>query len=274
MTQQLHPTMPLVGRTALVTGGSRGIGRAVACKLAEQGAHVAILYSGNETAANETMELLRAIRSRLAALCPHNDHPDFQASLPKYGAYRCDVASYDDVAATVEQIAEEIGRVDIVVNNAGITRDNLILKMDIAEFDAVIDVNLKGAFHLVKACMRHLMKSSCGRVINIASVIGLTGNAGQANYAAAKAGVIGMTKTVARELAGKKVTCNAIAPGLIETDMTAALDEASRNNILAGIPLKRSGKPEEIAAAVAFLASDDAAYITGEVLRIDGGMCM
>ncbi|MDO4799878.1 MAG: 3-oxoacyl-[acyl-carrier-protein] reductase [Bacillota bacterium] len=270
----LHSIMPLFGRVALVTGGSRGIGRAVACRLAEQGAHVALLYSGNEAAAQETMEQLSAIRERLAGLCPHRGEADFDASLPKYAAYRCNVASFDEVSAVIDRIASEIGRVDILVNNAGITRDNLILKMEVSDFDAVLDVNLKGAFHLVKACMRHLMKSACGRVINIASVIGLTGNTGQANYAAAKAGVIGMTKSIARELAGKKVTCNAIAPGFIETDMTAALDETSRNNILSGIPLKRSGKAEEIAAAVAFLASDAAAYITGEVLRIDGGMCM
>ncbi|MCL2884584.1 MAG: 3-oxoacyl-ACP reductase FabG, partial [Oscillospiraceae bacterium] len=192
----------------------------------------------------------------------------------KAETYQCDVADFEASKAVCERIAADFGAVDILVNNAGITRDNLLLRMSEADFDAVLGVNLKGAFNMIKHLSRLLMKSPAGRIINISSVSGLMGNAGQANYAAAKAGLIGLTKTVAKELAGRKVTCNAIAPGFIETNMTAGLPPAVHEFIDRAVPLRRMGSPEEIAAVAVFLASGAASYITGEVIRVDGGMDM
>ena len=245
----------LKGKVAVVTGGSRGIGRAIALKMADYGADVAVLYAGNSQAAEETCNAARAFGVR--AVC-----------------YQCNVADAEEVEKTAAQILEQFGGVDILVNNAGITRDALVLKMGIEAFDAVISTNLRGAFLMIKQFYPHMMRKRRGRIINIASVSGLMGNPGQANYAAAKAGMIGMTKTVAKELAARNVTCNAIAPGFIETDMTGALSDVIREEAVKNIPLKRMGKPEEIAALAAFLASDAAGYITGEVIRVDGGLAM
>lgn len=242
----------LAGRTAVITGGSRGIGRAAALSMAEAGAGVAIIYSGNETAAEDT---------RRAA-------ENF--SVPAK-AYKCDVSDFNAVKETCDKIVEDFGRADILVNNAGIIRDGLVLRMPEEDFDAVVGVSLKGAFNMIRHLSRTLIKSPCGRIINVSSVSGLVGNPGQANYSAAKAGMIGMTKTVARELAGRGVTCNAIAPGFIKTDMTS---DVSGELIDKVVPLKRMGAAEEVAALAVFLASDSAAYITGEVIRIDGGMCI
>ncbi len=245
----------LKNKTAIVTGGSRGIGKAIALELAVQGADVAILYYGSEAAALETCAQLE----QLAV---------------KAKAYRCDVASFDATKDTVKEIISFFGKVDILVNNAGITKDGLLLSMSEASFDEVINANLKGAFNMIRHIYSPMMKQRSGRIINISSVAGIMGNAGQANYASAKAGMIGLTKTVARELAGRNVTCNAVAPGFIESDMTAKLPDKVKEGALASIPLKRMGQPGEIAKAVAFLASEDASYITGAVIQIDGGLCM
>lgn len=245
----------LKGKTAVVTGASRGIGREIAETFMREGANVAVMYSGSEGGAKETA-----------------------ACAAQYGVtariYRCDVSDYAAVKEVCEQIIADFGTVDILVNNAGITRDNLVLRMSEDDFDAVIGTNLKGAYNMIKHLSRPLMKSKAGRIINISSVAGVMGNAGQANYSAAKAGLIGLTKTIAKELAGRAVTSNAIAPGFIETDMSAALSETVIEGALGIIPLKRMGKTAEVAELAAFLASDRAAYITGEVIRVDGGMCM
>ncbi len=245
----------LKGKKAIVTGGSRGIGSAIALELAKEGADIAVIYSGSQAGAE--------------AVC---------AQAAEYGvtakAYKCDVANFAQVKEVCDTIAKDLGGVDILVNNAGITKDNLILRMSEEDFDAVLDVNLKGAFNFIKHLSRPIMKSSAGRIINIASVSGLMGNAGQVNYAASKAGLVGLTKSVAKELAARKVTCNAVAPGFVETDMTAELPEAVTEYVNKSVPLRRMGKVEEIAGLVAFLASDKASYITGEVIRADGGMCM
>ena len=243
----------LSGKVALVTGASRGIGAAVARKLASQGAAVAVIYSGNTEAANAVVEEITATYGVNAK------------------AYQCDVASLEQCSQVVKQVSSELGAVDILVNNAGVTRDNLLALMSEDEFDKVIDTNLKGAFNMTKACVRGFIKKKQGRIINISSVSGLSGIAGQSNYSASKAGVIGLTKAVAKELASKNVTCNAIAPGFIETDMTKGLDAES---FVKAIPLSRLGKPEDIASLAAFLASDSASYITGEVIRVDGGLAM
>lgn len=242
-------------RVALVTGASRGIGRAVALELAEAGAHVVVNYAGSEGAALEVAERIRA-KGREALLV------------------RANVASADDVEAMVKQVLDHFGRVDILVNNAGITRDNLVMRMKDEEWDEVLAVNLKGAFLCAKAVARPMMKQRYGRIVNISSVVALRGNAGQANYVAAKAGLIGLTKTLARELASRGITVNAVAPGFIVTDMTAKLGDDVREALLAQIPLGAFGRPEDVAKAVRFLASDDAAYITGQVLCVDGGMAM
>lgn len=245
----------LQNKTAIITGGSRGIGRAIAEEFARFGANVAVIYAGNREAALETC-----------------------AKLGEYGVqareYRCDVSDFCETEELVRRVIEDFGSVDILVNNAGIVKDGLILSMKEEDFDRVISTNLKGAFHMTKHLFSHFMKKRAGRIVNIASVVGLTGNAGQANYAAAKAGLIGFTKSTARELAGRGVTCNAIAPGFIETDMTAALSDKVKEKILGDIPMKRPGRPEDVARLAAFLASDSAAYITGEVIRVDGGMCI
>lgn len=243
----------LKGKCALVTGGSRGIGRAIAIEYAKNGADVAILYAGNTQAAEET-----------AAACA------------EYGVraeiYQCDVASYEGSEAAVKAVLESFGGVDILVNNAGITRDKLLLQMKEEDFDSVVDTNLKGAFHMIRHLYKNFMKKRGGSIINVSSVAGIMGNAGQANYSASKAGLLGLTKTVAKELAGRNVSCNAIAPGFVETDMTQAF--AENEQVLHMIPMGRMGKPEEIAALAAFLASDNARYITGEVIRMDGGIAM
>ncbi|MCI8573108.1 MAG: 3-oxoacyl-[acyl-carrier-protein] reductase [Oscillibacter sp.] len=247
--------MTFAGRTAVVTGGSRGIGRAVCLELARGGANVALCYAGNETAAQETAAAIEALGAKALAV-------------------RCDVSDAAQAESLVSQAVEAFGTVDILVNNAGITRDGLLMRMPEADFDAVISANLKGAFLCMKAVARLMIRRKYGRIVNLSSVVGLRGNAGQVNYAASKAGVIGMTKSLAKELASKGVTVNAVAPGFIETDMTAAMQEAARMAVQASIPMGRPGAAEDVAHAVAFLASEEAAYITGQVLAVDGGMAM
>ena len=243
----------LKGKTAIVTGGSRGIGKAVALRLSQEGADVAICAS--RSAAEDVASEIRAQGCQALALI-------------------ADVSRAEDVENLVKTVLDTWGKIDILVNNAGITRDNLLLRMKDDEWDAVLDVNLKGAFHGIKACARPMMKARSGRIINVSSVVGLIGNAGQANYAASKAGLIGLTKSAARELASRNITVNAVAPGFIPTDMTAELTDDVKAKLIAQIPLGDLGRPEDVAAAVAFLASDDAAYITGQVITVDGGMVM
>jgi len=245
--------MSLNGKTALVTGASRGIGRAIALRLAEDGANVAVIYAGSADKAESVVNEITALGVNAKA-------------------YRCNVADSAAVNETVKAVTNDLGKIDILVNNAGITRDGLMLRMKDEDFDAVLDTNLKGAFNMIRACYSGFIRKKSGRIINISSVSGIMGNAGQANYSASKAGVIGLTKSVARELASRGITCNAVAPGFIQTDMTENLGD--NNPLLNSIPLGRMGKPEDIAAAVAFLASDSAAYITGEVLKVDGGLAI
>lgn len=245
--------MSLNGKTALVTGASRGIGRAIALRLAEDGTNVAVIYAGSADKAEAVVDEITALGVNAKA-------------------YRCNVADSAAVNETVKAVTNDLGKIDILVNNAGITRDGLMLRMKDEDFDAVLDTNLKGAFNMIRACYSGFIRKKSGRIINISSVSGIMGNAGQANYSASKAGVIGLTKSVARELASRGITCNAVAPGFIQTDMTENLGD--NNPLLNSIPLGRMGKPEDIAAAVAFLASDSAAYITGEVLKVDGGLAI
>lgn len=247
--------MHLTGKTAIVTGGSRGIGRAVALALAEAGASVAIIYAGNTKAAEETKQAV--------------EEKGVQAM-----AIQCDVSDEKAVADMVKAVKKEWGRVDILVNNAGITRDGLLMIMKEEDWQAVLNTNLNGAFHCTKAVSRLMMKQRSGSIINITSVVGETGNAGQANYAAAKAGLIGFTKSVAKELASRNIRCNAVAPGCIATDMTTVLGEEAVDAMVQTIPMGRVAQPEEVAKAVLFLASDDASYITGQTLNVDGGMVM
>ena len=247
--------MDFAGKTAVVTGGSRGLGRAICLELAKGGANVVLCYAGNEAAAGETVAACEALGAKALAV-------------------RCDVAQADEVKALMDAAVQAFGRIDILVNNAGITRDGLLMMMKEADFDAVINANLKGTFLCMKAVSRLMMKQRYGRIVNLSSVVGLRGNAGQVNYAASKAGVIGMTKSLAKELATRGVTVNAVAPGFIDTDMTAAMPQAAREATLASIPMGRMGAPEDVAKAVAFLASDQAAYVTGQVLAVDGGMAM
>ena len=245
----------LTGKTAVVTGGSRGIGRAICLKLAGQGANIVLNFAGNEAAAEETRSQCEALGVRALAV-------------------KGDVADAEACNALIEKAVSEFGGVDILVCNAGVTRDNLLMRMSDEEFQKVIDTNLKGTFLCMKAVSRIMMKQRYGRIVNLSSVVGLRGNAGQVNYAASKAGVIGMTKSLAKELASRGVTVNAVAPGFIATDMTAAMTDAAKDATLAAIPMSRLGAPEDVARAVAFLASDEAAYITGQVLAVDGGMSM
>lgn len=246
----------LNGKTALVTGASRGIGRAIAIGLAEAGADVAVNYSGSEAAAAETVKAIEALGRKAIMI---------KANVGKS-------AEFDDMLAkTLEAFG---GKLDILVNNAGITRDNLIMRMKEEDFDEVIETNLKGVFNGIKAVTRPMMKQRSGRIINISSVVGVLGNAGQANYVAAKAGVIGLTKSAAKELASRGITVNAVAPGFIVSDMTDKLPEEARAKILSEIPLARMGRPEDIAAAVVYLASDAASYMTGQTIHVDGGMYM
>ncbi len=243
----------LEGKTALVTGGSRGIGRAIAIALAKNGATVIINYCGSFEAANETAEMIKKDGGNAFLL-------------------QADVAEAADVERMFAWIAENVKRLDILVNNAGITRDNLILKMSEEEYNRVIDTNLKGVFYCLKQASRMMLKQRYGKIINISSISGIHGNPGQINYSAAKAGVIGMTKTLARELASRSINVNAIAPGYINTDMTVNLKDEIKAKAIEAIPLRRFGEGEDIAEAVVFLASDKASYITGQVLSVDGGM--
>ncbi|WP_129630065.1 3-oxoacyl-[acyl-carrier-protein] reductase [Candidatus Oscillochloris fontis] len=245
----------LTGRVALVTGGGRGIGRSIAQALAASGATTVINYRGNSSAAEETVAAITAAGGTALAV-------------------QADVSQTPDVERLVKMTLDTYGRLDILVNNAGITRDTLLLRMKDDDFDQVINTNLRGVFLCTRAVFRPMSKQRGGRIINISSVIGLIGNPGQANYAAAKAGIIGFTKSTAREMAPRSITVNAIAPGFIETEMTGVLDEKTRNAILETIPLGRLGQPDEVAALVCFLASDVAAYITGQTFGIDGGMVM
>ncbi len=247
--------MRLDNKTAIVTGGGRGIGRSICIALAKAGANVVTCYASGAEAANETVKLCEDFGVRAMAM-------------------KADVSCYEDVSAMVAKTKEEFGAVDILVNNAGITKDNLMLKMTEADFEQVIDTNLKGAFLFTKDASKIMLKQRSGRIINISSVVGIMGNAGQVNYAASKAGLIGMTKSVAKELASRGITCNAIAPGFIETDMTAKLPENVVDEMMKNIPVKRLGSGEDIANAVVFLASDYASYITGQVICVDGGMAM
>ena len=247
--------MSLQGKNALVTGGSRGIGRAICLELARQGANVAVNYAGNAKAAEETVEACKALGVQAVAI-------------------QADVADAAACEAMVKEAIAAFGSLQILVNNAGITRDNLALSISEADFDAVLDTNLKGAFHCCKAAYRPMMRQRCGRIINMSSIVGLRGNAGQANYSASKAGLIGLTKSLAKELAARKVTVNAVAPGFIDTEMTAVLPEQAKEAMLKTIPMARLGQPEDVARAVAFFASDEAAYITGQVLCVDGGMAV
>lgn len=244
----------LAGKRAVVTGAGSGIGREIAARFSAAGAAVAVC------------DVVKDAADKVAA--------DLSGKGGQAKAYAVDVSDFAAVQQLCEQIAADLGGIDILVNNAGITRDNLLLRMSEAEFDRVIAVNLKGTFNFTKACFRGLMKNRWGRIINIASVIGQMGNAGQANYAAAKAGIIGLTKSAARELASRNVTVNAVAPGYIATAMTEKLDTAAREAYIAAIPLKRAGTPEDVADVCLFLASDLASYVTGQVLRVDGGLLM
>ncbi|MDZ5474374.1 3-oxoacyl-[acyl-carrier-protein] reductase [Bacillus sp. 31A1R] len=247
--------MKLQGKTALVTGASRGIGREIALELARQGANVAVNYAGSEASANEVVDQIKALGQDAFAV-------------------QCNVSDAESVGEMVKQTIEKFGSLDILVNNAGITRDNLLMRMKEDEWDDVINTNLKGVFLCTKAVTRQMMKQRSGRIINISSIVGVSGNPGQANYVAAKSGVIGLTKTTAKELSSRGITVNAIAPGFITTDMTDKLSEEVKSEMLKQIPLARFGEPSDIANVVVFLASDDSKYMTGQTLHVDGGMVM
>ncbi|MCB2290403.1 3-oxoacyl-[acyl-carrier-protein] reductase [Clostridium sp. CS001] len=245
----------LKGKTAVITGASRGIGRAIAIKLAKLGVNIVVNYRNSYEAVQEVVKEIQDLGASALAV-------------------QCDISSYSDVENMMKKSVEEFGTIDILVNNAGITKDGLLMRMKEEDFDSVIDINLKGAFNCTRHVSSIMLKQRSGRIINISSVSGLTGNAGQVNYSSAKAGILGMTKAVARELASRNVTCNAVAPGYIQTDMTDGLSEKVKDTIMSTIPLKRLGMPEDVANAVAFLASEEASYITGQVINVDGGMVM
>jgi len=247
--------MTLDGNVALVTGGSRGIGKAIVLALASAGANVAINYAGNITAAQAVADEVTAM-GRKAILV------------------QGDVANTVVAMEIVEKVVTELGKIDILINNAGITRDGLLVRMKEEDWDAVLSTNLKGVFNCTKAAVKYMMKQRAGKIVNISSVVGVMGNASQANYAAAKAGCIGFTKSVAKEVASRGINVNAVAPGFISTDMTQVLPEKVVEAMLTGIPLKRAGEPKDVANAVLFLVSEDAAYITGQTLHVDGGMVM
>ncbi|MGN8944167.1 3-oxoacyl-[acyl-carrier-protein] reductase [Bariatricus sp. HCP28S3_E4] len=245
----------LNGKIAVVTGASRGIGKAIAMKFAQLGATVVINYNGSAQKAEEVKQSIIAYGGRAVIK-------------------QCNVADYDACEAFIKEVIDQFGRIDILVNNAGITKDGLIMRMSEEDFTSVVDVNLKGTFHCIRFASRQMMKQRSGRIINMSSVVGISGNAGQINYAASKAGVIGMTKSAAKELASRGITVNAIAPGYIETDMTNVLSDKVKEETMKQIPLGRLGQTGDIAAAAAFLASDEAGYITGQVLAVDGGMAI
>lgn len=247
--------MNLNGRAAIVTGSSRGIGRSIALALARAGADVLVNYTGREAEAGAVADEIKSMGRRALA-------------------FRADISSSDESARMVAASLENFGRLDILVNNAGITRDNLIPRIREEDWDAVLSVNLKGAFNCIKAAVRPMLKARWGRIINISSVVGVSGNAGQASYAASKAGLIGITKSAAREFGSRNITVNAVAPGFIVTEMTGGLPEEVKNRMLADTPLGRLGTPEEVASVVVFLAGEAASYITGQVIMVDGGMAM
>ncbi len=243
-----------MARTAIVTGGSRGIGRAIAVGFAKKGYNVVISYAGNEQAATETETLCR------------------ESGAADVVTYKGDVSDENSCEELVKTVMDKYGQVDALVNNAGITRDGLVARMSADDFDSVISTNLRGAFLMSKLVTKPMMKQRYGRIVNISSVVGVHGNAGQANYSASKAGLIGMTKSIAKELASRNITVNAVAPGMIATDMTAVLTDAQKENINSSIPAKRMGEPEDVANAVLFLADEKSSYITGQVLEVSGGM--
>ena len=245
----------LTGKNALVTGAGRGIGKAIALERAAKGAFVIVNYNGSKEAAEQTVAEIKAAGGDAIA-------------------YQCSVSDYEACGAMITALIKEYAHIDILVNNAGITRDGLLMKMSEEDFDAVINTNLKGCFNTIRHMSRYFLKQRAGKIINISSVSGILGNAGQANYSASKAGVIGLTKAVARELASRGINVNAVAPGFVETDMTDALSDSVKENLKSQIPLGKIGHPQDIAKAVAFLASPDANYITGQVLSVDGGMAI
>lgn len=245
----------LENKVAVVTGASRGIGRQIAVQMAREGAFVIVNYHGSKEKADETVAEIEKNGGRAEAI-------------------QCNVSSYQESEMFLHQVIQKYGKIDILVNNAGITRDNLLMKMSEEDFDAVLNTNLKGAFHCMKHVSRQMLKQKSGRIINISSVSGVMGNAGQANYCASKAGIIGLTKSAARELASRGITVNAIAPGFIHTEMTSVLSDSVKENALSQIPMKKFGEADDIAAMAVFLASDLAKYVTGQVICVDGGMAM
>ncbi|WZL74810.1 3-oxoacyl-[acyl-carrier-protein] reductase [Clostridiaceae bacterium 35-E11] len=247
--------MHLSGKTAIITGGSRGIGKAIALKLAELGANVVVNYTSNPQKAEEVVKAVKNMGRDALAL-------------------KADVSNSEEVQMFMKEVEKHFDTIDILINNAGITKDTLLMKMKEDDWDQVVAINLKGTYNCTKAVIRKMMKQKEGKIVNIASVVGIMGNAGQANYAASKAGIVGFTKSVAKELGSRGINVNAVAPGFIETDMTDALSDEVKENLMAQIPLKQLGKPEDVANVVGFLCTDAANYITGQVLNVDGGMVM